>query len=244
MFRKYAINLYDSWARQSEKTLLSFIEKNPNVRLLDLGCGDGKLTVKIAKKIGTKDVNAIEALPIKIKSIKTKRTNLNEKFPFNSNSFDVVISNYSIEHLYNTSLFISETYRVLRKGGYVVVATDNLASWPNIISLVFGYQAFSTTFMINGKSIGNPYALRVEGPVETGPAPDPEFARKWRDIGEFGHNKVLAYKGLIDAYKAHGFEIEKVSGVGYFPFKGFLSSIMARLDPRHSHLIILKAKKN
>lgn len=178
-----------------------------------------------------------------IKGIKTKNSNLNKKFPYASNSFDVVISNYSIEHLYNTPMYVAETHRVLKKGGYTVVATDNLASWPNILSLMLGFQAFSTAFMVKGLTVGNPFALRSEGALIKGPAQDPNFASQWRHSEEFGHNKVLAYRGLIDTYKAFPFKVEQVRGVGYFPFFSFLSNLLSIVDPRHTHLLVMKARK-
>lgn len=243
MLKNIAIHIYNNWAHQSDDAFLSLLQKNTNASLLDLGCGDGKYTKIAAKKIGTKNIAAIEGLKLKIKGIKIKNSNLNNTFPFPSECFDVVLSNYSIEHLYNTPLFVSETYRVLKKEGYAVVATDNLSSVANIISLILGFQAFSTAFFIHGRTIGNPFAVRSGGVLTDGVAPDPNFSKDWRDIGEFGHNKVLAYRGLLDSYKAFGFEIEKIIGVGYLPFTGILSKFFSLLDPKHAHLLIIRVRK-
>ncbi len=243
MLREVAIKIYDDWAHSCENTIFSMLEKNKDASILDLGSGDGIFTKKVAKKIGSKKISAIEGLKIKIKDIDVKISNLNHKFPYPSNSFDVVMSTYSIEHLYNTPLFISETFRVLKKGGYTIVATDNLSSWANIISLILGFQAFSTAYLIKGKTVGNPFAIRSEGLVTDGAAPDPNFSKEWRETGEFGHNKVLSFRGLVDSYKTLGFRIEKVKGVGYLPFKGVLSKTFSLIDSRHSHLLVMKARK-
>lgn len=231
MLRNIALDMYNDWGYQSENAVFSMLEKNKEASLLDLGCGDGKFTKKVAKIINTKKISAIESLKVKIAKFDIKNSNLNHKFPFPSNSFDVVLSNYSIEHLYNTPLFISETYRVLKKSGYTVVATENLSSWANIISLILGFQAFSAFISIKGKVVGNPFAINSEGSATD------------KLVPEFEHNKVLAYRGLLDSYKAFGFIIERTIGVGYLPFKSVLSKIFSAFDPRHSHLLIIKARK-
>ena len=45
----------------------------------------------------------------------TDRTSM-KKFPIESESIDVVFANQVIEHLINIDNFVSETYRVLKRG--------------------------------------------------------------------------------------------------------------------------------
>lgn len=187
----------------------------------------------------TTNITGLEGLPIKLKGINVVIGNLNQKLPFPDNSFDVIISHFSLEHLYNSGLFISETYRVLKKGGYTVVATDNLSAWPNIIALIFGWQPFSTAGGVGKRPLGNPLALRAGTMGE-----DLKISERLEEIGEFSHNKVMSYQMLLDSYKEYKFTIEKIIGVGYFPFSGFLSKLFCKLDARHSHLLILKARKS
>lgn len=56
--------------------------------------------------------------------------------------FDLVHANQVIEHLYETDLFIKEIYRILKKGGYAIISTPNLAGLHNIVSLILGKQPF------------------------------------------------------------------------------------------------------
>jgi len=219
------------------EAVLSLIEKSDS--FVDLGCGDGKMTKAAARKANAKSILGLDSLPIK-SSFKIIKGNLNRKFPFKSNSFDAVLSHYSLEHLYNSGLFISETRRILKKGGYTIVATDNLSNWPTIIALVFGFQPFSLADGICKKSIGNPLALRANfGEIVR----DKKTDQDWRLSGEWSHNKVLSYQALIDSYQEYGFKIEKVIGVGYFPFGGILSKLFANIDKRHAHLLVMKARK-
>lgn len=235
--KKYASNVFSDWIRQDKEAVLSMVEKADS--FIDLGCGDGKLTKIVAKKAHAKSVVGLDSLPIK-NSFKIVRGNLNRKFPLPSNSFDAVLSHYSLEHLYNTGLFISETHRILKKGGYTIVATDNLSNWPTIIALVFGFQPFSLADGICKRSVGNPLALRANfGEIVM----DKKTDQDWRLSGEWSHNKVLSYQALVDAYSGYGFKVEKIIGVGYFPFAGILGKIAAKLDTRHAHLLVIKARK-
>ena len=233
--KNYASHIFSQWAVDERKSFLQELDQDKQAVLLDLGCGDGSLTMQFAKKIKAKKIIGVELGGIRSKSanrITIVPKNLNKNMPFKSNTFDVVVSHFSIEHLYDTGKFISETKRVLKKGGYTVVATDNLSAWPNIISLFFGWQPFSSAGGVAKRSLGNPLAIRSS-----------EEDHHDLSLGELSHNKVLAYQMLVDAYKEYGFIVEKVVGVGYFPFYGFFSNLLANLDKRHSHFLILKARK-
>lgn len=219
------------------EAVISLVENSDS--FVDLGCGDGRITKLVAKKSKAKKIIGFDSLPV-TNSFKIVKGNLNRKFPFESKSFDFALSHYSLEHLYNSGLFISETYRILKKGGYTIVATDNLSNWPTIIALILGFQPFSLADGICKKSVGNPLALRANlGEV----VHDKQTDLDWRTSGEWSHNKVLSYQALTDAYRGYGFKIEKVIGVGYFPFGGFLGKIFANLDKRHAHFLVIKARK-
>lgn len=230
MLHKLAVKIYEDWENQIEKRLLTLFEKDEQALFLDLGCGDGEVTRRVAKVIGTKQLFAIEGLRVKIRGIEVKKSNLNHKFPFPSNRFDVVLSNFSIEHVFDIEMFVSETLRVLKNGGYAVIATENLASWGNIVSLLLGFQPFSSYIAIKNKVAGNPFAINTEG-------------IGFEVLPEFGHNRVLAYKGLIDVVKIFGFKIEKVVGIGYLPFRGLISKILSKIDPMHTHLLLIRIRK-
>lgn len=237
VIKSYAHKVFSDWSNHDTEAMLALLEKSES--LVDLGCGDGKLTKLCAKKAKAKIIVGLDSLPVK-NNFRIVKGNLNKKFPFKSNQFDAAISHYSLEHLYNTGMFISETKRILKRGGYTIVATDNLSNWPTILGLIFGFQPFSMACGIAKHAIGNPLAIRANfGEVVS----DREIDLDWRISGEWSHNKVLAYQAIVDAYKEYGFEIEKIVGIGYFPFWGVLSKIFANIDKRHAYCIIIKARK-
>lgn len=235
LIKKYAATIFTDWVNTEIKLFEKLLNVKKDSILLDLGCGDARLTKIFAKKIKAKEIIGVDGLPKKevkfFSGFKYKTFNLNRKFPLKSRKFDIVISHFSIEHLYNTGDFLSECYRVLKSDGLFVVSTDNLASWPNIASLILGWQPFSTTNGFGKGSLGNPLALRANFIPDKGVS------------GEYGHNKVLSYQLLRDALERYGFKIEKMEGVGYFPFKGLVCKLFNTIDDRHSHFLIVKAKK-
>jgi len=52
-----------------------------------------------------------------------------DEFPFPSNYFDEVIAIALFEHLTNPLNFLKESYRVLKKGGKLIIITDNAGFW-------------------------------------------------------------------------------------------------------------------
>lgn len=230
LLRTFAINLFDDAVQYNHKNIISFFEKNPKAKFLDLGCDDGGVTLKMAKAIGTKNIYGVEIMDERIKTaisrgIKVKKFDLNEKFLFPTNTFDVVHANQVIEHLYDTDNFISEIYRVLKPGGYAIVSTENASSWVNIMSSILGFQIFSlTNFSKKSWAIGNPLSVH---------------AGSNRQSDANRHVRIYNYRGLIDYFKVYGFEVEKVGGAGYYP----LPTAFGNIEKVHSHFITVKVRK-
>jgi len=104
-----------------------------NKKVLAIGIGDGRydsLIFRKQKKIDVgidNDVNSIN-LARQNKLYKKVCLESAEHLSFKSNSFDLVISNSTFEHIKNDQKAIYESSRVLKKGGKLIfsVPTDNL----------------------------------------------------------------------------------------------------------------------
>jgi ubiquinone/menaquinone biosynthesis C-methylase UbiE len=130
-----------------------------------------------------------------------------------------------IEHVSNVDLFVSEVFRVLKKGGHAVISTENGSSWHNVFAAAMGWQIFSLTNVSGLKAgLGNPFAIQRGGTPFT---------------GTWTHKTIFNYRGLIEMFETHGFSKVTVAGAGYFP----LPALLGRIDPRHSAFITVFAEK-
>lgn len=196
--------------------------------LLDLGCDAGERSLWIAERTGAGDVHGIEIAEDRAqiaasRGVHVEIADLGGRFPYDDQSFDLVVSNQVLEHVVDTDNFVREAYRVLRTGGRAVISTENLASWHNVASLVLGWQPFSlTNVSIDAMAVGNPLGIhRGEEGVER------------------GHLRVFAYRGLRELFALHGFTVERILGAGYYPLPGGF----ARIDPRHAAFITIGARR-
>lgn len=239
-FLKYiAPKAFNSGLDRCNRMGLRLIAHRDYERMLDVGCGDGSLTLEFAKIAGAKELFGIELVDsyraeAEKKGIRCISQDLNSPWDYESDSFDFILSSQNIEHIHNTRLYLQECYRCLRRGGQFIVLTENLASWVNIGSLIFGWQPFSTT-NINGLSVGNPFIWHKDEPRDTA------FIDTWQATGvsgTVGHVRVLAFMGLRDLMEEVGFRNIRMETKGWLPLWGVFSDLMCYLDRRHGHFLI------
>ncbi|MFC1711791.1 class I SAM-dependent methyltransferase [Patescibacteria group bacterium] len=120
---------------------LSNIQKNDVI--LDLGCGNGQHSLKVAKKcnkvIGL-DYNKKQleiakntAKDQKIKNIQFKNFNAEKKITFKSNFFNKVLCLDVLEHINNRKQLLLEIRRVLKpKGVLFITAPNKQTAWKKL----------------------------------------------------------------------------------------------------------------
>ena len=86
-----------------------------------------KESVEILKKLGDWEFKKVEA---------------EKPLPFPNESFDLVFHQDVIEHVKKPYLFVSEQYRVLKKGGSLIIGTPNILRPANLVKLMFGKLRF------------------------------------------------------------------------------------------------------
>lgn len=211
--------------------LLSLLEKGDSETLLDLGCGSGTYTTLFAEQVGASHVVGVDVDPealelAKKKGIEVLKADLSLPLPFADGEFKIVVSSQVIEHLHDSDSFASEIHRILAPDGYAVLATENLAAWHNVLSLMLGYQPF-TENVSSVRRIGNPFA--------------PDYG----DTPSFDnlHVRVFAYRSYIEFFETHDFELCEIKCSGYPPVPYPLSNLFSRLDPRHARYMVAKVRR-
>ena len=97
----------------------------------DVGCGNGVFTQEVSATFPRSDITAIDISipksfsPGNITFLKGSA----EQLPFVSESFDLVITVLSLHHWKEKNKGISEIYRVLKKGGRIIIGDPLLEDW-------------------------------------------------------------------------------------------------------------------
>ena len=167
MRRLSLADIYVRAAEENSRAILGLVRHAPGALLLDVGCGDGRDSIRLLSHIGAARVIGLELADHQVKAafargVDVRKVDLTQRWPLDDESVDVVHSNQVIEHLADTDHFMSEIRRVVRPEGYVVISTNNLASWHNILALVAGWQPLPC-HVSDDFVVGNPLALAERG---------------------------------------------------------------------------------
>ena len=138
-------------AEDSLAYLLSEIQ--PNMKILDIGCGPGSITVDLAKRIPQGHIIGIDyteepLVQARALAISQDVTNIDfqigdiHDLPFKDETFDIVNAHQVLQHIRNPVQAIKEMKRVAKKGGLVAVResasmiwypqTPELAEWKDL----------------------------------------------------------------------------------------------------------------
>jgi SAM-dependent methyltransferase len=126
----------NSWLTADEHDLfIAWMSLTPRSRLLDVACGSGVTTIRVARRTGCDVVgvdlheNAVAAGRSAAQHAgltgraRFERADASQPLPFGEASFDAVLCIDAINHLPNRKAVLTEWARVLRPGG-VLVFTD------------------------------------------------------------------------------------------------------------------------
>lgn len=199
--------------------------------LLDLGCSTGQLTTMIAGLVDAAEVHGVDISDKALNQAKshgiiTHNLDLNyDSLPFPENYFDLILAIDVIEHLVNTDNLLKEAFKVLKKEGYFIISTPNLASWTNGIALLLGYQ---------------PFTIEVSFIQDFG-----KMKFKWYRGHTSGHVRAYTLSALREQVKYYGFNIIEVLGVHTSHSSKFLTLIgktIAKIPSLAQYIISLCQK--
>jgi len=102
--------------------VLEWLEARPGEHILDLGCGDGQLTARLAA--AGPEVRGVDASPAMVAAARARGIFADEasaeKIPCTDASFDAVFSNAALHWVRGQDEMLSEVHRVLKPGGRFV----------------------------------------------------------------------------------------------------------------------------
>lgn len=178
--------------------LLALAKSLHGRRLLDIGCGDGALTLKLARQLGAAEISGIDisegaCVLARAQGIGAITLDIDgASLPFESASFDVVYAGEILEHLFDVDTFLDEVHRVLTPDGAAIIDTPNLACWYDRVSLLLGYQPLTTEATLRFGSAGKILGASLPG--------------------SGGHLRILTVRAFIQVMALHGFRIERLVG--------------------------------
>ncbi len=160
---------YDAWYTDKKgsfvdkvETELAFnmMEIKKGMKILDVGCGTGNFSVKLAKKGCS--VTGIDVSDEMLSIARKKASDLNldielmnmnvNNLSFDDNTFDGIISMTAFEFIEDAPKALKELLRVVKKGGQVLIGTiAGESSWSELYlsepfreNTVFKYAKFRT----------------------------------------------------------------------------------------------------
>jgi ubiquinone/menaquinone biosynthesis C-methylase UbiE len=135
-----------NYGREQIDEFLFDINKHGYKRVLDIGAGHGDDLLNAGKYSPNAELHGIEiyetyAEELRQKGITVHSLNIEyDKFPFDSESIDLIIANQIIEHTKEIYWLFHEITRVLKIGGSLIIGVPNLAALHNRLLLFFGEQ--------------------------------------------------------------------------------------------------------
>jgi SAM-dependent methyltransferase len=230
--------VHNKWRNENDKKFLNLLTKSSQrLTVVDLGCGNGAFTLKVQKRIGCEHIIGVDIYPPSIQAsairgIRLVTHDLNIfPYPFKDESFDVVVSNQVLEHLFYPVKFLMEVHRILKPHGYCVISTENLASWDNVFALVFGFTPFSVQLDSYFQKLGSISHLERQ--------PIIDMFGKTVDTtcdSHYPHVRVLTYRAIKSLFSCLGFKIIKIVGSGHLLF-------LDAFQPSRCRFVTVKGEK-
>lgn len=198
------IAISDAGTRKSVRAFFEILPEINGGTILDVGCGTGILLEKYAAKNSVMgiDNNSGSLHLASKKGIKTKRVDLEKKFDFENESFDLVICKDVLEFIINADQLFDEMIRVTKKRGLILLHVPNEFTLRDLVTMLFGKGLLKKRWYRNASELNNP------------------------------HVRFFTRKRLIESALSKNLSIEKDYSAHWalpFPGASFLSKIMPHL---------------
>lgn len=142
--------------------VLEWLAAQPGERILDLGCGDGQLTGRIAATGAS--VVGVDASPEMVAASRARGIAAEEasaeSLPYTNGAFDAVFSNAALHWVHGQDAMMAEVHRVLKPGGRFVA---EMGGQGNIAAIRVALVAVLERHGFGGREDGVNYFATPEG---------------------------------------------------------------------------------
>lgn len=124
------------------ETVEKILGDAPRGKVLDVPAGEGALALRL-KNLGF-EVSACDLYPeiFKLPELEIKPGNLDQKLPYEDNSFDYVVCVEGLEHIENPPSAVREFARILNAEGTLIVSVPNIMNIEERLKWLFnGYTS-------------------------------------------------------------------------------------------------------
>lgn len=209
---------------------VAYLSSHPGGRLLDVGCGEGRLLRRLAE-LGWRG-EGVDTDPIAIQRAAASGVEAHcgalADQRYGEATFDAVTQRHAIEHVHDPIALLAECARILKPGGRLTLMTPNAESWAHA---VFGehYMALDPPrhlHLFTQRALENAVrraglAIRLSRTVVEGPW----FCQRSYALSR-GHSKITLRDALV----------------GYF--LALIHTMLTRLQPTRGECIIIVAEKH
>jgi 2-polyprenyl-3-methyl-5-hydroxy-6-metoxy-1,4-benzoquinol methylase len=244
VFAPYLKNLYESAISRAYSNAITEIIKciNSGGKILDCGANYGRIFDEITSltKLNKDKYYGVEwncdcVIQAQSKGLAIVNGDLNKSIPFADEEFVCVFGLSVLEHLLNPCKFLKESYRVIQKGGTLVILTPNISTYFTALLILMGEMPSSGPHPDSKLLLKRAEIYRVSNEFIQ---PDPEI-----ETPEHRHLVVFSYRVLGDYLRMVGFKEVRGCGFGLYPFPNFMQPILEKVDPYHCHQMVFIARK-
>ncbi|HJO92539.1 MAG TPA: methyltransferase domain-containing protein [Victivallales bacterium] len=161
---------YHSQDMQYRKDMYSLLPSLNGKSILDVGCGEGTDS-KYFLESGASLVAGIDSSDkmLEIAKLKAPQANFScvdiskQQWPFEDKCFDIVFSNYAINHIQKLNFIFDEVYRILKKNGiFLLCVTHPTRQFLSSKTKDYSRCSIVKIFYFDGKVSTDDYSHCVE----------------------------------------------------------------------------------